>query len=438
MLQGTLDVFSLDEVLGLLAGAAKTGILNIDGDRGVGNLGLVDGQVTSGAADLETGDGSLASVVFELLRFEAGSFVFDADGGPGEGGAEPVAAVLAAAHELLDEWRQIEAVVPSLHHGIHLVDSLPASETTIADHEWETVVAVGEGTTVGVVADRLGLGEVDGSRRIKLVVERGFVALEEPGSAPTISIATESAAAETAPTAPVLDDAGIDDAAIDDSAFDDTAFDDTASFDAEPVPAPIVEETVDPIPPMPAPPTADDIAPTAAPEPAPLAGPAGGIADHEIAEWESVHGETEIEPPTPIDLPLPQHHAVAEGFADHGFDRRADDRTDEVGDATAGVVDPSIFEGTGSGLDAAPADVAGDDEAPSSVPPMPAPPSFARPAFDAAQFESGAAESGAGEADPVTAEASSIDAPSDADAQAEGDEGGSSGSLLMRYLKSNS
>ena len=32
------------------------------------------------------------------------------------------------------------------------------------------------------------------------------------------------------------------------------------------------------------------------------------ISDSELAEWEDVHGETEVTPPAAVDLPMPEHH----------------------------------------------------------------------------------------------------------------------------------
>ena len=57
-LQGTLDTFALADVLRLLAATTKTGRLQIDGDRGVGSIWLVDGAVVAGVVDLHHPAGS--------------------------------------------------------------------------------------------------------------------------------------------------------------------------------------------------------------------------------------------------------------------------------------------------------------------------------------------------------------------------------------------
>ena len=180
MLQGTLDVFSLDEVLGLLSGAGKTGVLNVAGDRGTGSIALRDGLLTDAEAELASGDVTITSVAFELLRFQSGSFTFEARSEVAGEDPQDLDSIMAAAHSRLSEWRSIEAVVPSLRHMLRLAPDLGGSDVTIDQAEWATIVAVGEGSTVGATSDGLGLGEVDGSRQVKGLIERGLLLLDEP------------------------------------------------------------------------------------------------------------------------------------------------------------------------------------------------------------------------------------------------------------------
>ncbi len=199
MLQGTLDVFTIDEVLGLLASASKTGVLRIDGDRGTGGLQVESGQLVAGIAAMNSGPGDVESVTFELLRFAEGSFVFEADDVLGID-VEPAVSVtqtLASAHDRLREWRSIESVVPSLSHRLNAIQAIETEEITLSKSEWATVVAVGEGADVGVAAERLGLGEVDGSRQIMGLVERGVLSISDPadGSAAAPATATTATAA---------------------------------------------------------------------------------------------------------------------------------------------------------------------------------------------------------------------------------------------------
>ncbi|MEZ5226498.1 MAG: hypothetical protein R2710_07445 [Acidimicrobiales bacterium] len=63
------------------------------------------------------------------------------------------------------------------------VSSLPAPEMTITAAEWDLLMAIGAGTEVGSVCEHFGLGEVEGSRRVKLLVERSLITIAPPHAA---------------------------------------------------------------------------------------------------------------------------------------------------------------------------------------------------------------------------------------------------------------
>jgi Domain of unknown function (DUF4388) len=175
-LQGTLDTFSLPDVLRLLATTSKTGRLRIEGDRGRGNVWLSDGGVVDADADRAVDGTPVDEVVFELLRFESGNFAFDGDDTTAAGGKpEDVDAVLRRANALLGEWNELEAVVPSLEHEVTLTGDLSADEVTISADSWQSLVAVSSGRTVGELATALGLTELGVFRAVRELVELGVV-----------------------------------------------------------------------------------------------------------------------------------------------------------------------------------------------------------------------------------------------------------------------
>lgn len=181
MLQGSLDTVSFDEVLGFLASSSKTGVLQVSGDRGTGSVWVTDGQMVAAETTHATSDSLIDEVVFELLRFNSGTFAFDFDEintNPGP----PVAIdnVLAQANKLLVEWRRIEEIIPSLDHRIIPAPRLPADQVTITEDEWSTLLAIGVGSTADDVAGTLQLGQLEGLRRLKGLVERKLVMVTEP------------------------------------------------------------------------------------------------------------------------------------------------------------------------------------------------------------------------------------------------------------------
>jgi hypothetical protein len=176
-LQGTLDTFALPDVLRLLASTKKTGRLVIAGARGNGSVWVDTGAVVGVEASSSTGNADWVGVLFELLRFGGdGSFTFEAGTTAAQPApARPVEPLLVDAERQLAEWREIEAVVPSLESWVSLVGELPGDDITITTDLWKRVVAIGSGTTVGSVARALELGELDVCRGIKDLVERGLV-----------------------------------------------------------------------------------------------------------------------------------------------------------------------------------------------------------------------------------------------------------------------
>ncbi len=184
MLQGSLDDFALDEVLGLLASTSKSGRLRLSGNRGTGSLWLDKGHLTAAEASKIPGKAGVEDVVFEMLRFADGTFSFMIDDVPTEiGSPEQVDFVVQLAQDRLAEWRTIESVVPSLAHTISLADELPGEDLEISRSEWKTVIAVSGNATVEPVCDQLGLDEVDGSRRIMQMIQRGLLTISEPADA---------------------------------------------------------------------------------------------------------------------------------------------------------------------------------------------------------------------------------------------------------------
>ncbi len=204
-LQGTLDTFALPEVLRLLASTNKTGRLTIDGDRGVGNVWMDAGHVVAGDSEHTSSRASLVEVVFELLRFRSGRFVFEADQTTSAAGAPvDVEPTLAEAEQLLGEWQQIEAVVPSLACAVWLTPELSRSTVVVNAEHWRLLATVGSGSTVGAVGDRFGMGELEVSRAVKELVEAGLVSVSSRPEPEPTAAAPGRPAASSPPATPMV------------------------------------------------------------------------------------------------------------------------------------------------------------------------------------------------------------------------------------------
>lgn len=202
-LHGTLEVFSIPEVLHLLATTRKTGELVLDGDRGAGSVTVRDGNVTGARTDLEDRD-DIDHAVFDMLRVLEGSFRFEpsdvgasdvgasddetsdakASDGDGpeadtpDGAGRSVDDVLGAAEAILAEWREIEVDVPSLDIRVRLVDELGDASVTLDADQWKTIAIVGGGTSGHRLASRLGRREIDTCRGVRALLELGVVEID--------------------------------------------------------------------------------------------------------------------------------------------------------------------------------------------------------------------------------------------------------------------
>lgn len=184
-LQGTLDTFSLPDVLRFLAASAKTGRLEIDGPRGAGDLWVDGGNLVAGQAGSVAGP---IDAVFELLRDGRGSFTFSADLTTSDAGAPlAVEEVLAESEARLAEWREIEAVVPSLSARVDLAAELSTNSVRVTAEQWRALVAVSQEGSVGGVGRRLDLGEFDVSKLIKGLVEQGLVEVDGAAAIPPLA-----------------------------------------------------------------------------------------------------------------------------------------------------------------------------------------------------------------------------------------------------------
>src|SRR5207249_2606077 len=99
-------------------------------------------------------------VLFELLRYAEGSFTFETGTNPpAPSPARAVEPLLVDAERHLTEWREIEAVVPSMDSWISLVADLEGPEIVITSDRWKAIVAIGSGTSVTGVGQALKMGE---------------------------------------------------------------------------------------------------------------------------------------------------------------------------------------------------------------------------------------------------------------------------------------
>jgi uncharacterized protein DUF4388 len=193
VLQGTLDTLALPELLGLLAQSRKTGALWLDAANSSAVLYIVDGRCcaaeSSEAGEPLTDESALLSrvidVCFAVERAEDGTFRF----GPEEPSwvCEDTIDIEAAIDELgrlVAEWRDIQAVIPSLDCRIRLADELGIEELTVDRERWQLIVALDGRRSVRDLVRKTNRPVLDVCHAILSLVDAGAVNVGAPPAAP--------------------------------------------------------------------------------------------------------------------------------------------------------------------------------------------------------------------------------------------------------------
>ena len=188
-LNGTLDSFAIADVIRFLAGAQRSGVLTVDGDRGTVRLWIEGGGCTGAECAGSVLEDAVPAML-EALRNSTGTFSF-AEGGPSPRrlAARPLLDVLAEAADLRAEWDSIELVLPSPRHRVRPALTPPEGRVVLDALLWRIVTSVGRSSEVGSLVARSGVGDLDAARAVVSLVRDGLLVVEPPE--PTVVEAPE-------------------------------------------------------------------------------------------------------------------------------------------------------------------------------------------------------------------------------------------------------
>ncbi|HLI23555.1 MAG TPA: DUF4388 domain-containing protein [Acidimicrobiales bacterium] len=191
-LTGTFDILDFSEVLRLLARQALTGRLHLRSRAFNANLFFEDGQIVGAdqadhQAAATAGDvrGRLEEICFEMLEAERGSFEFQ----PGKTAIMPgdtrlkVETVISRARKRLQEWHELQTVIPSMDLAPQLVIDLEQAEITIDRETWRLLTAVDGRRTLRAIGRLLDMSDFDACRVVRVLLEAGIVQLDERAAA---------------------------------------------------------------------------------------------------------------------------------------------------------------------------------------------------------------------------------------------------------------
>jgi Domain of unknown function (DUF4388) len=195
-LAGSLSVFSLSDVLSMLASTAQTGELQVVSETVDGRVWLDRGELTNAQVDTAS---TVGQAVFELACVTDGWFYFTT--GLLSSNGQPSVPVMSVLNELgpqVDEWRQLSEVVP-LGALVSLSPEAPGQDIQIRNDEWRVLTTVGtSGHTVRSVLEMIGGEQIVGLRSLRDLHATGLIEL---APAPVEPIGVEEAATFAVPAA---------------------------------------------------------------------------------------------------------------------------------------------------------------------------------------------------------------------------------------------
>ena len=194
-LQGTFDTLSVLELFGLLSTAGKTGALQLEGHDSDGSAdstaaskaavfvsaglccAVESDQANGPSGSVDELAARLVDVGFSLTRSPSGSFRFvDAERPPFDTEfTAPLEPAIAAIEAMVEQWREIEAAIPSLDARVRLVAEMRTEEIVISAAEWRLLAGLEAVPSVRAMVAHHGRPMIELCRSLKDLVDRGAI-----------------------------------------------------------------------------------------------------------------------------------------------------------------------------------------------------------------------------------------------------------------------
>jgi hypothetical protein len=191
MLRGSLDDFSLEDILWLVARAENTGELVVNRPGGSGRVFFRDGSVAHAETGLLRGTARqlesdprllLEESAFELLRRDGGDFSWNTGEEAPEGASLSLGVedLLATADDRWSELDIIHGIIPSEKSVLTIASSPPENvrEITVTRSQWSLLAYLDGRRSVEAVAREADMGEFHVLRTLYPIAERGLLEVD--------------------------------------------------------------------------------------------------------------------------------------------------------------------------------------------------------------------------------------------------------------------
>jgi len=176
-LTGKLENVSIEDLMQLLAGPGRSGVLLMDTVWGTGEVCFRDGRIFAGAFPAATSPTTLESVA-RLIRAQTGEFEFCAgDATPPDNAIEvDHDELLAIASALAEEFRTLEALLPAPGTRLKRRPEAAPDPATAADTD-ELLRLAEAPTPVAVILDRHTGEDLEAVRKLISLIKAGVIGL---------------------------------------------------------------------------------------------------------------------------------------------------------------------------------------------------------------------------------------------------------------------
>lgn len=176
--EGSLQDFSLSDLLQIISLNASTGVLRLSSEGREGMLSCVKGEIVSATAQ----DLAAEEAVYALFQWETGTFKFDAQDpvdAPGKV-ATPLSEIAKEGIRRLDQWRSIRRELPLLTTRARFRSEqaeLASSLTPASTEVWATISGT-EGMTLAEIAQATHLNELAVAQGLLELFREGMLLIE--------------------------------------------------------------------------------------------------------------------------------------------------------------------------------------------------------------------------------------------------------------------
>ncbi|HYI44780.1 MAG TPA: DUF4388 domain-containing protein [Actinomycetota bacterium] len=220
MLKGSLDDFTLSDILRFLASCSRTGSVRVRRPAGDGEVFFRSGEVYYAMSSPAAGPGDrhataangsteisaeglqlqIEDAVFDLLRWELGEFDWDPERETDVASSQGIGveALITDASRKLEELHVIEQKIPSEAAVLAMAPTPPegAAEINISPDEWRILVLVDGRRSVTDIADAVGLDSFAVMRTLFALASAGLIEVVE---APIVAAAAPEPELEPTP-----------------------------------------------------------------------------------------------------------------------------------------------------------------------------------------------------------------------------------------------